>query len=143
MMGPIVVRATGPKTFTIVDPTVLENHKQIKRDQVFNLIPPEPTKSTTKRPSLHFEPVRKSSRPVILPDFVTKKPSIIVTTPKLNNVWEDIEVNYDNRRWPRSKARPTARSDIDPRHSSLNVRFEEKHLDDMESSRSTYVRFPS
>ena len=156
LVGPIAVRATGPKTFTIVDPQSLEHHHNIpKREHKHssNSLPAEKPK-LTKRPSLHFEPLAKVrfEHPARIDS--TAKP-VIATTPKLGNKWGNdgvIRVLDGNRRWPKVKPTPrssklplpTPRVDIgvDPRHSK-HVRFEDLSKDGARDSSSTFVRFPS
>ena len=152
LVGPIAVRATGPQTFTIVDPGDLEahkpirgqppgheikldqseGHKTVKRDYLHspNLIQEEKQK-TTKRPSLHFEPLKSKN---------------VVSTPG-KSVTKVTKYIDENRRWPKSKPnkrglKPIPRIDngVDPRHSK-QVRFEDLSNDPKASS--TFVRFPS
>ena len=155
LVGPIAVRATGPKTFTIVDPQSLEHHHNIpKREHKHssNSLPADRPK-LTKRPSLHFEPLAKVrfEHPARIES--TAKP-VIATTPTRSKWGNDgvIRVLDGNRRWPKVKPtprssklpRPTPRVDIgvDPRHSK-HVRFEDLSKDGARDSSSAFVRFPS
>ena len=138
LLGPIAVRATGPTSFEILSSYSPQHHGH-KRDHsaLFNQIISEKPK-TTKRPSLHFEPLdnKKTSKPKFNP------------IPKIINNWKShgvIKDKYEDRRWPRSQptAKPTPRIDVNPRHSS-HVRFEEDiSSKEGKGLRSTFVRFPS
>ena len=138
LLGPIAVRATGPTTFEIIHPYSTSDHQTHKRENFVKVQELEKPK-TTKRPSLHFEPLTSEKKA----PKTTAKPKFH-PTPKLRNSWKThgvIKDIYENRRWPRSRAtvKPTPRIDINPRHSS-HVRFEDVNT---ESERSSFVRFPS
>ena len=149
LVGPIEVRATGPKTFTIINPGTLEGYKPVKRDyqQSPNLIQDERLK-LPKRPSLHFEPLNSKKKST---KFMTTIWPFVSSTQKLRNSLElgtrREKLVDESRRWPRSK--PTKRKPttsqrvdvgVDPRHSK-HVRFED--LSKQLKKHSAFVRFPS
>ena len=144
LVGPIEVRATGPKTFTIINPGILEGYKPVKRDyqQSPNLIQDERFK-LPKRPSLHFEPLNSKKKST---KFMTTIWPFVSSTPKLRNSLElgtrREKLVDESRRWPRSKPTTSQRIDVgvDPRHSK-HVRFED--LSKTPKKHSAFVRFPS
>ena len=142
LIGPIAVRATGPKTFTIIDPSILEGHSPVKREYLKSLndIQDERLK-VTKRPSLRFEPENSKKTK----KFMTTTWPFQSSTAKLSHNWDSKTIIDESRRWPRSKPiKPTPRVDIgvDPRHSK-HVRFEDLSKPHINIKPSEFVRFPS
>ena len=142
LLGPIAVRATGPTTFQVIDTNQYERHEKDTRDQLRDqlLVIPNKIKTdgltwkTTKRPSLHFEPIAEEDK---------SRKVVGTKVQHIGAVWEGVkpEDPYRNRRWPRSK--PTPRSNVNPRQRSLKVRFEELSNESSVILRNKIVRFPS
>ena len=145
LLGPIAVRATGPTTFQVIDTNKYERHQKDTRGQLRDqllVIPNKITLKTTKRPSLHFDPIEEGDSP----DRSRKVVGSAVQN--IGAIWEGVDGGsvkpvdpYRNRRWPRSK--PTPRSNVNPRQRSSKVRFEELSNESSVILRNKIVRFPS
>ena len=145
LLGPIAVRATGPTTFQVIDTNKYERHQKDTRDQLRDQLLLIPNKintgglprKTTKRPSLHFEPISEGDK---------RRKVVGTAVQNIGPVWEGSSVKpvdpYRNRRWPRSKPTPRS-SNLNPRQRSLKVRFEELSNESSAILRNKIVRFPS
>ena len=92
------------------------------------------TRKTTKRPSLHFEPIAEGD---------SRRKIVGTTVQKTGALWEVKPVDpYRNRRWPRSKPTPRS-SNVSHRQRSLKVRFEDLSNESSVVLPNKIVRFPS
>ena len=93
------------------------------------------TRKTTKRPSLHFEPIAEGD---------SRRKVVGTTVQKTGALWEVKPVDpYRNRRWPRSKPTPRSSSNVSHRQRSLKVRFEDLSNESSVILPNKIVRFPS
>ena len=139
LLGPIAVRATGPSTFQVIDTNRFERHQPLVVIPNNIQTHPATTKKTTKRPSLHFEPIKEKTRKEkVLPAKIN------LSSKNLGAGWNVLEEplgdQYRSRRWP---SKPTPRSNVNRRHRSLKVRFEDLSNGSSEVAPKKHFRFPS
>ena len=139
LLGPIAVRATGPSTFQVIDTNRFERHQPLVVIPNNIQTHPATTKKTTKRPSLHFEPIKEKTRKEkVLPAKIN------LSSKNLGAGWnvldEPLGDQYRSRRWP---SKPTPRSNVNRRHRSLKVRFEDLSNGSSEVAPKKHFRFPS
>ena len=138
LLGPIAVRAVGPTTFQVIDTARFERHQPlvvIPNNIQTNPARVKTAKRTTKRPSLHFEPIQEKVREK---EVVATEINVSSKNPAAS--YDALEDQYRSRRWP---SNPTPRSNAYRRHRSLKVRFEDLSNVSVEVVPKKHFRFPS